>query len=220
MKDLVFSVAGKNVSTYTFSVEPRLPPVLIDLFTRWIDRVVQENLIHDGQELQYGWTVIQCVLTDSVLQFRAPDGRSFPIQYCKDLTPALESIVFHDHIPRSFDLQADIPALTDTVLVGDRFHEIPMFLTRSEKSGEEDQHCGWFMASLSDDSEISGEENLRIMSLYEAVLQAPHILKYISMPAGTQVVFEQTAPQFYHNSKPIEPCNNGSRLTELAALGN
>ena len=205
MKDLVFSVTGKNVSKYAFTIQPGLAEMLINLFTRWIDRVVTENPIHDGQELLYGWTIMQCRLKDGFLRISAPDGHSFPIQYGGDLTAVLESVVFHDNIPKSFDLPVDIPVLSDTVLVGDRFNEIPMFMTRSEKSSEDDQHSGWFMSSLAQDSLASDEENLRIMSLYEAVLLAPHILKYISLPPGTQVVFEQPEPLFYYQSKRIEP---------------
>jgi len=220
MKNLTFPVKASGISSFTFSVDQNLQSVLIDSFTQWFDSIItQTPSFTDGLEFQYGWSLVKCTITDSILSLQVPDGKSFPIQWSDNVTPALEAIVYHQFVPESFGLDSDIPCLSDTVLVGDRFHELPMFLTRSEKSGDADRHSGWFMASSADDANITEEENLKIMSVYEAIIKAPHILHYISMPVGSQVVFDNAAPSCMYKNKELKPVENSLVATEQTLAG-
>jgi len=215
MKKLTFPVKANGITAFTFLVDNNLQAVLIDSFTQWFNGIItQMPSISDGLEFKYGWSLVKCTITNSTLSLEVPDGKAFPIQWTDNVTPALEAIVYHQFVPESFGLVSDIPALSDTVLVGDKFHELPMFLTRSEKSGDADRHSGWFMASSAADADITEEENLKIMSVYEAVIKAPHILHYVSMPVGSQVVFDNEAPNFLYKNKVLEPEENSLVATE------
>lgn len=216
MKTLDFPVSNQIFSSYCFNVRDDIQSILIDSFTQWINKLLKDNRgIADGVELLYGWTSIQCRVLDSRLSLKAPDQKNYPLRWTEDLTDALESIVYHQFVPESFELECDTPSLHDTVLVTSDFDKIPMFLTRSEKNNENDQHSGWFLASSSEAADISDENSLKIMSIYEAVLAAPHIYKYISMPVGSQIIFETKTPTFSLNNIPIVATENSLVAKDL-----
>jgi len=209
VKTLDYSVSNSDISRFSFSVSDQIQSVLVDSFTQWIKNLLKEkDSILDGSELMYGWTSIQCHIHQSHLTFKAPDQQQFPIVWTDDITKALESIVFHQFVPESFGLESDIPSLHDTVMVSANYHKFPMFMTRSEKNSDDDSHSGWFIANTSPDTDISDENNLKFMTIYEVIINAPHTYKYISMPCGSQVIFDSEKPDFLYKNKPLKALEN------------
>jgi len=209
VKTLDYSVSNSNISTFSFSVNEEIQSILIDSFAQWIKNLLKEpDSILDGSELMYGWTNIQCHIHQSHLTFKVPDQKQLPMVWADDLTKALESIVYHQFVPESFGLDCDIPSLQDTVMVSANYQNLPMFMTRSEKNSDDDSHSGWFIANTSSDTDISDENNLKFMTIYEVVINAPHIYKYISMPSGSQVIFDTDKPEFLYKNEPIKALEN------------
>jgi hypothetical protein len=54
----------------------------------------------------------------------------------------------YKYVPESFELDADIPSLEDTAIVGRKFEEFPMLMSRSETSENNPQDSGWFIGSF------------------------------------------------------------------------
>lgn len=216
MKTLEYSVSNTAISTFSFSVNDEIQSVLVDSFTRWIKNLLSEkNSIINGLELMYGWTSIQCHIDQTHLTFKAPDQEQLPIVWTDDLTKALESIAFHQFVPESFGLDFDIPSLYDTVMVSANYQNLPMFMTRSEKNSDDDSHSGWFIANTSANTDISDENTLKFMTIYEVVVNAPHTYKYISMPCGSQVIFDTQKPDFLYKNEPIRAVENSIVAVDL-----
>ena len=129
------------------------------------------------------------------------------MQWTDNLSNALRLLAHHKYLPESYGLQADIPEQGSIALVGELFDQFPMFMTRSEKDVDL-EHSGWFIASSAMGVDNTDESKLRLMSLYEVYIRAPHLLEFLSMPVGTQVVFEDSDPVVLSGSKEIEPQAN------------
>jgi len=213
MKLIERDSSHSGFSSYCFKVNAGEADTLIDWFCGWFESCVDDNtIISHGQELQLGWALLSAQLDETKLTFLAPDFKSFPLQWSENLSNALQLLAHHKFIPESYDLQADIPSLKDIALVGERFERLPMFMTRSDKDTNA-AHSGWFIASSSQDADNADPAKLKMMSLYEVFIKAPHVLEYLSMPVGTQVVFESKKPIVLSRNKELKP-TSGSFVAE------
>jgi hypothetical protein len=55
------------------------------------------------------------------------------------------------------------------------------------------------------------------MTLYEVVLYTPHVLRYLSMPQGTQIVFESGSPVVFFDEQILNP-KAGSYLANKLSI--
>ncbi len=190
---------------YRFSVNDDESCSLVDWFCDWFEAAVVDCAqLASGQRLQLGWSLLQIECDGRSLQIRAPDFKSFPLAWSDNLSNALQLLAYHKYVPESYRLQADIPSLEDTALVGERFEQPPMFMTRSDKDADSG-HSGWFIASLSSEVDNTDTAKLKMMSLYEVFITAPHVLEYLSMPPGIQVVFETGTPVVFERNRELAP---------------
>lgn len=213
MRKIEVSVTAQNISSITFSVTKELQSVLLDSFCQWLIKLTEGEKLEEEISFQYGWVDIEGSISGTQLNLSAPDHKSIPTKWTNNLTAALESVVYHKFMPENYCLNSEIPNMNDTVLVSEKFYAFPMMMTRSDKSADNDSHSGWFIANSGSDVDISEEENLKFMSVYDAVMMAPHIFKYISMPAGTHVIFDSATPSILYKNKPIEPVANSTVAT-------
>lgn len=206
MKPIQISVNGRNLSRCEFYVEQSCPDFLITWLTDWLTEYIETGVTFtDGQILQYGWSVLQCLVEDNCLKIFAPDFQSMPIEWTSNITNVLYTIMEHKYVPESFELQTDIPSLEDTAIVGLKFEEFPMLMSRSERSKNNPQDSGWFIGSCRGDIDNNDANNLELMHLYEIVLYAPHVLRYLSMPPATDIVFESNSPVIFFDEQMINP---------------
>jgi hypothetical protein len=206
MKKNQISVKGRSLSRYEFYVEESCPDFLITWLTDWLTEYIETGVTFtDGQILQYGWSALQCLVEDDCLRLFAPDFQSMPIQWTSNITNVLYTLMEHKYVPESFELDVDIPSLGDTAIVGRKFEEFPMLMSRSERSENNPQDSGWFIGSFREDIDNNDASNLELMHLYEIVLCAPHVLRYLSMPQGTYIVFESNSPVIFFDEQMINP---------------
>jgi hypothetical protein len=184
------------------------------LLTKYIETGVTFS---NGQILQYGWSVFQCRVKDNGLILFAPDFQSMPIEWIPDITKALYILMEHKYVPESFELDIDIPSLQDTAIVGQGFEELPIIMSRSEKIENNPQDSGWFIGSFKEDIDNNDPSNLELMTLYEVVLYTPHVLRYFSMPQGTQIVFESGSPVVFFDEQILNP-KAGSYLANKLSI--
>ena len=105
----------------------------------------------------------------------------------------------------------EIPSLGNTVIVGRKFDEIPMFANRLPPVESNLNDSGWFIGSTRDDIDNNDPDGLQLMSLYEAMLAVPHVLHFLSLPVGCQVVFFDEKPMILKEGIRLE-IPNGSFL--------
>lgn len=206
MRQISIPVNGRRIVRYGFAVERKCPDFLIQWFTDWLTEYLNSGVeISDGQYLQYGWVPLRCVVESGRLEFLAPDFESFPIQWQPDITKVFYITMEHKFVPESFGLEFVIPTLRDTCVVGTGFADFPMIMSREPAANDNPQDSGWFLGSLQAGVDYNNADNLELMSLYEAVLNAPHILRYLSMPMGTQAVFRGELPVVFVNEQRLQP---------------
>lgn len=115
---------------------------------------------------------------------------------------AFQILGWHKYIPESFSFVPDIPALSQTAIVGRKFGEYPMFGNRLESTNPNDS--GWFFGSMLDSVDNNDPGQLTVMSLYEGMLTIPHMIPYLSMPQDCQIMFSSKTPEILHNHEPLE----------------
>ena len=210
MKKIKVALDNKVIQTFIYSVEDSIPDPLTDWFSGWISKYVEEraleagaNAFKDKEFIRFGWSRLRIRLVQKILTLEAPDFRTFPVEWKQDLTIVLQIAVLHNQVPESFELKSQSTFLDDTAVVGEAFDQLPMFMSRSEQVEDAGGHSGWFMASMSEEVDTTDESKFKIMSLYEAAVKAPHILEYLAMPEGTQIVFENANPKVLHNNQDL-----------------
>ncbi len=210
MKQIDVGFTNQFIQKLSYTIEDNIPKSLTEWFSGWVEKYINERLyeaggaaFNDKEFIRFGWSRLRVRLTEKILSLEAPDFRTFPVEWKKDLTIVLQIAVLHNQVPESFELTPQSTFLDDTVVVGEGFDHFPMFMSRSEQSQESSGQSGWFMASMSDDIDTSDESKFHMISLYEAAVKAPHILEYLAMPQGTQVVFTSANPKVLHNNQDL-----------------
>ncbi|VAW73378.1 hypothetical protein MNBD_GAMMA12-3341 [hydrothermal vent metagenome] len=210
MKQIDVALTNKFIQKFSYTVENNIPISLTEWFSGWVEKYIDEQVeevgeaaFKDKEFIRFGWSRLRVRLTEKMLILEAPDFRTFPVEWKKDLTIVLQIAVLHNQVPESFELTPQPTFLDDTVVVGEGFDRFPMFMSRTEQNEESTGRSGWFMASMSDDIDTSDTSNFHLISLYEAAVKAPHILEYLGMPEGTQVVFTSSKPKVLHNNQDL-----------------
>lgn len=184
-----------SIDEFTFDFGASAPDFVAAAFADWLAEYVAEGAtFSDGQTLQYGYSLLSCRVQSRVLQLLAPDFQSMPIKWVTDLGPAFQIVTAHKYTPEAFGLAPDVPSLLQSAIVGKNFDRVPMFASRLEPVESNANDSGWFIGSNSDDVDNNDPEQLRMMSLYEAMLSVPQVLRFLSLPVGCQVVFSGARP--------------------------
>jgi len=208
MRKIELQVSSSKIKKLSYQLDAETPDFLIEWFNDWLQPYVQDiDALQNGQYLQLGFSFLKIKIAGQEITIQSPNFSQFPTQWENDLYPALHVVTQHKHVPQNYGFDMDIPGMFDTAIVGERFGSFPMFLTRSEKESESN-HSGWFIASLADDVDNTDEQKLKIMSLYEAVVTAPYIVSYLSMPVSCQIVFEESLPVVLHRNQVLEGNSN------------
>ncbi|MFN3150016.1 hypothetical protein [Bremerella sp.] len=205
MRTVRQQVASTSISEFRFDTDESAPDFIVDAFTDWLsDYIANGAAFADGQTLQYGYTLLTCRVKSRVLRLLAPDFQSMPIKWIDDLGPAFGIVAAHKYTPETFGFTPDIPTLGNTAIIGNRFDEIPMFANRLSPVESNPNDSGWFIGSDRDDVDNNDPDQLQLMSLYEAMLAVPHVLDFLSLPVGCQVVFSGGNPVVLQDYEEME----------------
>ncbi len=205
MRTIRQQVASPSIDEFKFQTDESAPDFIVDAFTDWLCAYIADGATFaDGQMLQYGFVFLSCRVRDRMLQLLAPDFQSMPIQWGVNLRPCFEIIAGHKYIPETFGLSSDIPTLRDTAIVGKRFDEKPMFASRQQPAESNPNDSGWFLGREHGDIDNSDPSQLQVMSLYEAILVVPHVLPFLSLPVGCQVVFSGDTTVVLQNDQELK----------------
>jgi hypothetical protein len=200
MERIEVPIKSDQFQSLEFGIDSSIQEENIDLFLSWLLHETDEGKqLNDGQKIEYGFTPFELHAEETSLVLRAPDLSSFPMETSNNITNALLCFDCHQGMPQRYGLEANIPRANQTVIVSREFENKPVLLTRSETDNDSD-NSGWFIASRKETVDIADEDNLMMMKLYEAAMKAPHLLCYLSMPAGTQITLDEDSVQvFYKN---------------------
>ena len=202
----------ESIDEFAFSTDESAPDFIVASFTEWLcEHLADGATILDGNTLQYGFTLLTCRVQSRFLRLLAPDFQTMPINWVENLGPAFNITAGHKYTPETFGFTPDIPTLGNTAIIGSRFNEFPMFIDRLSPVDSNPNDSGWFLGSNRDDVDNNDPDQLRLMSLYEAILAVPPVLPFLSLPTGCQVVFADGNPAVLKNYEPLE-ISKGSYL--------
>lgn len=188
-----------------FDTDDSSPDFIVESFTNWLsDYIANGAEFTDGQTLQYGYTLLNCRVQSRRMRLHAPDFQSMPIKWIDNLGPVFRIISAHKYMPETFGFTPDIPMLRNTAIVGKRFDEIPMFANRLSPVESNPNDSGWFIGSNRDDVDNNDPNELQLITLYEAMLAVPHVLDFLSLPVGCQVVFLGDKPVVLQNYEELK----------------
>lgn len=205
MRTIRRQVDSETLDEFVIETDESAPDFIVTAFVDWLAEYVASGVtFNNGQTLQYGFTLLTCLVKSRMLRLTAPDFQSLPINWIVNLGPAFHVIAAHKYVPETFGLVPDIPCLLNTAIVGSRFDEFPMFVARMPPIESNPNDSGWFIGSSRDDVDNNDPKQLRLMSLYEAILAVPHVLDFLSLPVDCQVVFPGDVPTVLRNYEELE----------------
>jgi len=194
-----------GIDTFGFKASDA-PVFIVDWFADWLKDYIDGGVsVEHEQTVLCGFTVLQCRVTDRHMQLWCPDFAGTPVRWVDDLSAAMGLLVTHKYTPESLSLPADVPAMTQTAIVGERFTERPHFMARQAPSTPSDS--GWFFGTQQDGVDNQDASKLTVMSLYEVILRLPIVRQFLSLPVDHQVVFTPDTLAVLHNFNevPIPP---------------
>lgn len=205
LRTISWKVESQSIDEFTFAYDESAPEFIVDYFNDWLSIYIANDAnFSDEQTLQFGYTILHCEVRARTLRLLAPDFRRLPIEWTEDLGPAFRLMATHKYIPESFGFTPDIPSLSNTAIVGCRFDEIPMFADRLTPLESNPNDSGWFIGSECDDVDNNDPQQLRLISLHEATLAVPHLIEFLSLPIGCQVMFSGGNPVILKNYEEME----------------
>ena len=203
MRTIERKIESNGLDSFAFETDESPADFIVDWFSDWLENYVSNGAeISDGQTLQVGYTLVQCNVLGKSLRLQAPDFSSMPITWTPNMGPAFQIIGWHKYVPENFSFTPNIPTLQQTVIVGRDYDQLPMFGNRLAPTGTNDS--GWFFGSTREDVDNNDPEQLNVISLYEALLSAPQMLPYLSMPTDCQIMFSSDKPEILQNFEPLE----------------
>lgn len=205
MRRMRCRVSCASFDEFTFVFPESAPDQFVVCLKDWLREYIKSGAeIHDGETLQYGFTIFFCRVKSRTLSLLAPDFKAMPISWVPSLGRAMQIIAAHKYTPETFGFTPDIPCLLNTALVGEKFDELPMFMNRLTPIESNPNDSGWFIGSRSDEVDNNDPDSLRLMSLYEVVLAVPRVLRFLSLPVDCQVLFSGGRPVVLHDYEELE----------------
>lgn len=144
------------------------------------------------QTFQFGLSLTTVQSYDKTrLTLHEPDMRSMPIAWVPGVTWTVEQMFLQISCLQSVGWRPELKnvVLNASLLACPRFRERSFFMNRMEPS--DDCDSGWFVGCNDDDHDHNNLENLRRISLYEALLGQPDIGPFLTFPFEASITFDR-----------------------------
>ena len=203
MQTIERKLESPSLDALVFQTDDQPAAFIIDWFCGWFENYIAANaVISDGQTLQIGYSLVRCNVESKTLRLESPQFNSMPIRWDANMSPVFQILGWHKYIPESFSFDPDIPMLGQTAIVGQNFDQFPMFGNRLDAANPNDS--GWFFGSTLDNVDNNDPDQLSSVSLYESMLSIPHMVPYLSMPTGCQIMFNSQTPEILKAYEPLD----------------
>lgn len=211
---------GYGHPEFRIAYDPALVVVADDAewFRGWLEETVAEGAQYEaGQTCQVGWVVTEVRQhSGGDLTLWEPDMRSMPIEWVEGVSFTLAHLrAQKDVVDSVLGPEAwSFPSLRQSAIICTRLAQgRGVVMERTEPDGAD---SGWFCGCREDGHDHNKVDELRRVSLYEAVLHAPSIIPYLALPPGVLVGINGGAPAVFRDGEPLE-FRPGSYLAERYA---
>lgn len=182
----------------------------------WLEQTVSRGTKYlPGQTIQMGWSLFQIRESDDgLLSLWEPDFGSSPIVWIEGVSRTLAHVRLHKDVVESVlpVSEMTIPSLREAAIVCTRLSDASALVL--DRQLPEGQSSGWFFGCADRDHNHHDKAQLRLVSLYDAVVTAPRTLPYLALPAGTFVILDASQPHIHRHDAPL-PFRAGSYLAAL-----
>jgi hypothetical protein len=167
------------------------PDTVLDRDVLWLAGILEQQVANgerfsDNQSFQLGWMFTLIHQNDNgTLSILEPEMTEMPIRWQNSVTNTLRHLRLQKDTGESL-LPAEalvFPSYRQSCIVCDRLgHSREIVMDRREPG---DQESGWFIGCVADEYDHNNPDNLRVVSLYEAVVcLEPRVLRYLALPPG------------------------------------
>lgn len=196
----------------------QIPDVYVQSFLETLETMVASgSVFKPGETLQDGWMVTRVEqAANDKLTLHEPDMQELPVAFVPGVTETLRHKMIQLFTLDSYGIdrsQIAIPRIDQTAITCDRFDQGGELLLARDAG--EDRYSGWLLCCLDEDHDHEQDENLKLVSLYEAMLRCPYIVAWMYFPLDSQIVLrpdKQPLVILQDEQVDIQP---GSYLDEL-----
>jgi hypothetical protein len=188
-KTVSIPCARYNHPDFQFIVNALVPHEDVSVLVSYLQDSVQEGKRYeDGEMMQFGSMLFRFVKAGDFLILQEPDLRAIPIVWTDGITNSMKLLRLQKDVAESVDLgdAVDFPSIRGSLLVGADWAEASdtLVIERSEPEGLD---SGWFVGRIDTRLDYNDPANLRRVSVYQAILDAPRIAGFLALPAGCRI---------------------------------
>lgn len=197
-------VSSPWLDEFLFETDESSPEYVVQFFCNWLTEYVNGGAeFRNDQSLQFGYATLTCEVRGRSLRLLAPDFESMPIRLTRNLGQAFRIMVLQKYAAESLGFEPNIPSMLNTAVVCRDFESSPLFAERCEPADNNPIDSGWVVCSTDPAVDNNDPANLQCMSIYEAMLYAPQVLMFLSLPLGCQVLFSEQPPKIFRAGKEL-----------------
>lgn len=157
----------------------------------FLQRLYQEQgVVHDGSNIQFGWTVLLVRRVNGDLVVHAPDYEHDPFRdITPDLTLSLDVQMRQNETLRRLGLEGQVASFQDKVVAARGvLLRRRVYLERAK--GAPDGDSGWYVGPV-EGRNASCELELEAYYVFQLLKARPSLLKVLALPPGYLVVFSE-----------------------------
>ena len=170
----------------------------------------------DGDLLALGSALLRIRARAGTLILQEPSPGEIPIQWRDGVTDSLRLLRLQKDVAESLRQldRIDFARLRESLLMGiDVGHDAQEFLLERAERNVSDS--GWFIGLLCSGLDYGDPDNLRRVSVFEAISNCPRIAGFLALPTGTRVVLAKDRVTVTYFNEPLIP-TKGSLLDAAA----
>ncbi len=212
-RTFIINCSQNKHPNFRLVVDSAIPQSDVDAMIDFLKESVQSGKkFGDGETIDFGSMLIRLVALNDDLALQEPDLRTIPISWTEGITNSMKLLRLQKDIGESvgFGDELNFPSIRYSLLVGADWTERldTLVLERSDHDGLD---SGWFVGQLDTEIDYNNPSNLRRISVYQAILDAPHIAGFLALPTGCCVEISGQYKTIFYNGQYIK-IKNGSYM--------
>lgn len=193
---------------------------VLEIDIQWFIKTLHEWIAHgerfrDSETVQLGWGLLKVHANpDGSLALLEPDYSSMPVNWVDTITQTLRDLRTQKDVCESYfePDETTFPSFREHCIACSRLKDSPRIIM--ERVAATSPDSGWFIGCRHEEHDHNNADQLRRVSLYEAVLENPRARKFVALPPGTLLEADDEDIRLYHADALVNP-KRGSYVHRL-----
>lgn len=159
-----------------------------------------------GETIQVGWMLTQLEDGDQgTLRVTEPDMKSFPVKFVNSTDATIKHLRSQKDTVESFVPASAIqfPSLTQSIIVHRNYQHCQRLML--DRANPEDMDSGWWLSDMDDPDGNQDPNQFQKISLYQFALDRLELVKFLALPATTQVLLDGHSIRVAVNQEELFP---------------